>query len=109
MGSVLSEVDDVAHTTVALAREGIYYGEKKARETIFYVFFLKNFEEERLQIDVKVAKRKRGGRDWRKEKKQGPSANVLKRSRPVAVRSRVNLIKQASTLLRNQPTVYVHV
>lgn len=39
MGSVLSEVDDVAHTTVALAREGIYYGEKKARETIFYVFF----------------------------------------------------------------------
>lgn len=108
MGSVLSEVDDVAHTTVALAREGIYYGEKKARETIFYVFFL-YFEEERLQIDVKVAKQKRGGRDWRKEKKQGPSANVLKRSRPVAVRSRVNLIKQASTLLRNQPTVYVHV
>lgn len=108
MGSVLSEVDDVAHTTVALAREGIYYGEKKARETIFYVFFF-YFEEEKLQIDVKVAKRKRGGRDWRKEKKQGPSANVLKRSRPVAVRSRVNLIKQASTLLRNQPTVYVHV
>lgn len=108
MGSVLSEVDDVAHTTVALAREGIYYGEKKARETIFYVFLF-YFEEERPQIDVKVAKRKRGGRDWRKEKKQGPSANVLKRSRPVAVRSRVNLIKQASTLLRNQPTVYVHV
>lgn len=67
MCSVLSEVDDVVHTAVALACEGIYYyGEKRC---IFFIFLY--FEEERLQMDVEVAKRKRRRR--REEKKsKGP-------------------------------------
>lgn len=37
MCSVLSEVDDVVHTTVALACEGIYYyGEKRC---FFFIYF----------------------------------------------------------------------
>lgn len=44
MCSVLSEVDDVVHTAVALACEGIYYyGEKRCFFLYFFILKKKDF------------------------------------------------------------------